>query len=124
MTALARFNPKTHVVGLSRKSAAQLLVDTPGPPQAVDGFTFGIASMHESAPHQGEMHPDGDEVLYVISGRIMVLLETDPVERVELGEGDGLIVPQGVWHKVDILEPAQIAFLTPGPNNQYRQPSQ
>ena len=124
MSNSRRFDPGTHVVGIDPRLAAELLPGSPGPPKAVDGMTFGVASMHENAPHGGEMHPDGDEVLYVISGRLTVVLETNPVERVELGEGDGLIVPKGVWHKVDILEPAKIAFLTPGPNNQYRPPSE
>jgi hypothetical protein len=26
-------------------------------------MTFGVASMSENAPHAGEMHPDGGEVL-------------------------------------------------------------
>lgn len=33
---------------------------------------------------------------------------------------DGLIVPKGAWHRVDILEPSQIVYLTPGPNGKYR----
>ncbi|NIV18071.1 MAG: hypothetical protein GWN47_06570 [Woeseiaceae bacterium] len=33
---------------------------------------------------------------------------------------DGFIVPKGVWHRVDILEPSQIVYLTPGPNGKYR----
>jgi quercetin dioxygenase-like cupin family protein len=34
--------------------------------------------------------------------------------------GDGLVVPKGTWHRVDIIEPSQIVYLTPGPNNQFR----
>ena len=26
--------------------------------------------MEHSAPHEGEVHPDGDEILYVISGKV------------------------------------------------------
>ncbi len=33
---------------------------------------------------------------------------------------DGFIVPKGVWHRVDILEPSQTVYLTPGPNGKYR----
>jgi quercetin dioxygenase-like cupin family protein len=35
--------------------------------------------------------------------------------------GTGLIVPRGVWHRVDFLKPSQIVYLTPGPNNEYRE---
>jgi len=59
-------------------------------------------------------------LLYLISGRVRVTLETDPVEIVEIAPGDGLIVPKGIWHTVDILEPSQIVYVTPGPNNKFR----
>lgn len=39
-----------------------------GPPQRVDGMTIGFVSVTTDAPHKGEVHPDGDEILYVISG--------------------------------------------------------
>ena len=38
-----------------------------GPPQRIDGMTLGIVTMDRDAPHGGEMHPDGDEILCVIS---------------------------------------------------------
>ena len=77
--------------------------------------------MTENAPHSGEMHPDGDEVLYLISGRVLVTLQTKPIQKIEMTPGNGLIVPRGVWHTVDIIEPSQIVYVTPGPNNQFRQ---
>jgi quercetin dioxygenase-like cupin family protein len=74
----------------------------------------------ENAPHSGEMHPDGDEVLYLISGRVKVTLETAPVQELGMSPGDGLIVPKGVWHRVDILEPGKIVYVAPDPNNEFR----
>jgi mannose-6-phosphate isomerase-like protein (cupin superfamily) len=76
--------------------------------------------MTENAPHGGEMHPDGDEVLYLMGGRVRVRLETESVEELEMAPGEGLIVPKGVWHTVEILEPSQIAYVTPGPHNRFR----
>ena len=76
--------------------------------------------MSENAPHNGEMHPDGDEILYLIEGRISVVLETTPPEVLELGAGDGVLVPRGVWHRVDIVEPSRLVYVTPGPNGEYR----
>ena len=64
--------------------------------------------------------PDGDEVLYLISGRIRVVFLDDPIEDIEVLPGAGLVVPKGLWHRVDILEPSQIVYLTPGPNNRFR----
>lgn len=120
MTRALRFDPSSQIVGLDRDLSASLLPERPDPPIPVSGVTFGIATMTENSPHDGEMHPDGDELLYLISGRVRVTLETDPVEILDIAPGDGLIVPKGIWHRVDILEPSQIVYVTPGPNNQFR----
>jgi quercetin dioxygenase-like cupin family protein len=98
-------------------SLARAQVD---PALLVNGVTVGVATMHENSPHAGEMHPDGDKVLYLISGRLRVTLDTATGQRFEMGPGDGLIVPRGIRHRVDIIEPCQIVYVTPGPNGQYR----
>jgi len=120
MKAATRFDPATQTVAVGRDLAAVAGAARPDPPAPVDGFTFGIATMTENSPHDGEMHPDGDEVLYLVSGKVRVTLEFDPVQVIDVSPGDGLIVPKGVWHRVDILEPSQIVYLTPGPNNEHR----
>ena len=86
------------------------------------GFTFTPVSMAGDAPHGGEMHPDGDEILYVVAGRIAVTLELDEVQTIEVGPGQGLIVPRGVWHKVHVLAPAEMVTLSPGPKLEFRAP--
>ena len=120
MSRLIKFNPVTHIIGLSHDFAASKLPEQPDPPVPVDGAIFGVATMSENSPHGGEMHPDGDEVLYLISGRANVVFLDSTEEDVEIRPGDGLVVPKGVWHRVDILEPCQIVYLTPGPNNEFR----
>jgi len=80
--------------------------------------------MTENSPHDGEMHPDGDEVLYLVSGRVNVVFEDINFDDVEIQPGEGLIVPRAVWHRVDILEPSQIVYMTPGPRGEYREKSQ
>ena len=120
MTRPTKFNPRTHTIGLGRDLLAAKIPERPDPPVPVDGVTFGVAAMSENSPHGGEMHPDGDEVLYLIAGRArVVFLDTDD-DDIEMQPGDGLVVPKGVWHRVDILEPCQIVYLTPGPNNEFR----
>lgn len=114
------FDPSTYVIGLGRDFRATKLPERPDPPIPVEGMTFGVASMSENSPHGGEMHPDGDEVLYLISGRVRVVFLDDPLDDVDVRPGDGLVVPQGMWHRVDIIEPSEIVYLTPGPNNQFR----
>ncbi len=120
MTKPITFNPATHTIGLTRGFAASKMPESPDPPVPFSGLTFGVATMTENSPHGGEMHPDGDEVLYLISGRVnVVFLDSDEYD-VEVLPGDGLVVPKGVWHRVDIIEPSQIVYMTPGPNNKFK----
>jgi mannose-6-phosphate isomerase-like protein (cupin superfamily) len=120
MNEPARFNPADFAIGVSHDFMASMIVDRPDPQLPVDGATFGVATMSENSPHGGEMHPDGDEVLYLIFGRIRVVFLDSPIDDFDVEPGDGLIVPKGMWHRVDILEPSQIVYLTPGPNNEYK----
>ena len=114
------FDPAADSIGLSRDFAASVVPERPDPPVPVNGATFGVATMSRNSPHGGEMHPDGDEVLYLISGRLRVVFLDSPLDDVDVLPGDGLVVPKGMWHRVDIIEPSQIVYLTPGPNNEFR----
>jgi len=120
MSKVEEFNPLNQTVAINRDLTAETMPARPDPAIPVDGYTFGVATMSENSPHDGEMHPDGDEVLYLISGKVRITLETDPVQELNILPGDGMIVPKGIWHRVDIVEPSQIVYLTPGPNNEYR----
>lgn len=120
MSEPVRFDATGQTVAIMRDLSAEAMPAQADPAIPVDGYTFGVASMTENSPHDGEMHPDGDEVLYLIDGQVRVMLETDPIQELELNPGDGMIVPKGVWHRVDILEPSRIVYLTPGPNGEYR----
>ena len=120
MTVPMKFNPLDSAIGLDRELAAFKVTEREDPPRPVDGVTFGVASMSENSPHGGEKHLDGDEVLYLISGRANVVFLESLQADIEMRPGDGLVVPKGAWHRVDILEPCQIVYLTPGPNNEFR----
>jgi len=120
MTKPILFKPSTHTIGLDRDLAASKMPERPDPPIPFAGITFGVATMSENSPHNGEMHPDGDEVLYLVSGRVKVVFLDSPEEDIDVRSGDGLVVPKGMWHRVDIIEPSQIVYLTPGPNNKFR----
>ena len=120
MTKPIIFNPSTHTIGLTRGFAASRMPVSPDPPVPFSGVTFGVATMSENSPHGGEIHPDGDEVLYLISGKVKVVFLDSDEEDIDVSPGDGLVVPKGTWHRVDIIEPSQIVYLTPGPNNQFR----
>ena len=120
MTGPVKFDPARYAIGLGRDFSATPIEDRPDPQIPVDGATFGVATMSENSPHDGERHPDGDEVLYLISGKVRVVFVDGDYPDIDVLPGDGLLVPKGVWHRVDILEPCQIVYLTPGPNNEYR----
>ena len=120
MSQAIKFDPNSMTVGVMRDFSVSLVPQQADPALPIDGATFGIATMTRNSPHDGERHPDGDEVLYLISGRVRVVFVDSEEPDIDVMPGDGLIVPKGVWHRVDILEPSQIVYLTPGPNNEYR----
>jgi mannose-6-phosphate isomerase-like protein (cupin superfamily) len=80
----------------------------------------GIADIGRDPPHGGELHPDGDELIYVISGKVRVVGESAPHESCELGPGGACIVSKGEWHCVRILEPTRLLHITPGPQGDHR----
>ena len=52
------------------------VVSSRGGPVRVDGYTVGVVPhMDHPPPHRGELHPDGDELLYLVSGRVEVVLD-------------------------------------------------
>ena len=115
------FDLSCSLLGLKRDGTASLVPWESGPPPRVDGFVIGAPFMTRNAPHGGEMHPDGDELLYVVSGRIDVRLElADGVRTVDVEAGRALVVPRGVWHLIEVTEPARIVHITPGPGGEHR----
>ncbi|MBB3139885.1 cupin domain-containing protein [Halomonas organivorans] len=92
----------------------------PGPPQRIDGMTAGILTVNKGEPHGSEVHPDGDELIYIIYGGILLTCDSDPEREHILGPGQACIVPKGEWHKVSFLEDTQLIHITPGPNGDHR----
>jgi len=93
------------------------VVPTEGRPVRVDGYTFGLVPrMEHPPPHRGEMQPDGDELLYFVAGRVTVVLDDGDQDRVgvetrhEVGPGEAFLVPRGVWHRIEVIEPAHLAW--------------
>jgi mannose-6-phosphate isomerase-like protein (cupin superfamily) len=118
-----RIDLAREVVGLERADRRARLVDQVAgrPPQRIDGFTVGAPRIAGDPPHGGEMHPDGDELLYLVSGAVTVTLELPGGHtQVDLGAGDAVVVPQGVWHNIATREPGQLIHITPGPNGDAR----
>jgi len=115
------FDLSRSLLGLKRDGTASLVPWEAGPPPQVDGFLVSAPIMTSSPPHGGEMHPDADEVLFLISGHVDVILEERGGETVvEVIAGQALVVPRGVWHRVRIRQPSQMLHITPGPGGEWR----
>ncbi len=108
-------------VGFRSDGTTSVAPNPAGPPVRIDGLSVDAPRLQRAAPHGGEMHPDGDELLYVVSGRVTVVLEDrEPPRTVNLAAGEALVVPKGVWHSVEIDEPSQLFHVTPGPGGEHR----
>ncbi len=99
----------------------------PGPPERVDGYSIGVVAVAAGpGPHGGEMHPDGDELLYLLDGEMELIIDdgdeaTMGAETtVRLVTGDVFVMPRGVWHRLEALAPSRLLHATPGPNGDYR----
>jgi len=68
-----------------------------------------------------EMHPDGDELHYLVSGQLDLVLEHDDGDEVvALRAGVSASVPKGVWHRFVVREPAHGLAITFGRGTQHR----
>ena len=122
MSKIIRVDVARELIDIRPDLSVSTRMRQPGPPERIDGMTVGIVTMDpdQAPPHAGEVHPDGDEILFVISGRVRVSGESDGAAAIELGPGQACIVRKGEWHRVHALEPGQLVHITPGPNGGYR----
>lgn len=69
-----------------------------------------------------ERHPNGDEVVIACTGRHVFTQERDDGTRqqIELGPGEALVNPAGVWHTGAHLETGWLVTITPGQGTEDR----
>lgn len=69
-----------------------------------------------------EVHPNGDEVVCLISGSVTFIIETDGEHStVALDEaGSYVIVPKSAWHTAKVNAISQVLFITAGEGTQHR----
>ena len=73
---------------------------------------FDFRSAKDLHSSMQEMHPEADEVLFLLSGAIDVVLEQDETERsIALESGRAAIVPRGVWHRLVMRQPGRLLFI-------------
>ncbi|TQV85627.1 hypothetical protein FKG94_01910 [Exilibacterium tricleocarpae] len=67
--------------------------------------------LHEAS---WEMHPDGDELLYLVSGSTKIYFDLPGGDHeVFLASESFCVVPQAVWHRFQWLMPVTLLFVTP-----------
>lgn len=88
-----------------------------------NGFRgHGLVSCHEFDENwpTWEIHPRGDEVVLLLSGRVTLVLRLEEGDRfVDLEEeGSYVIVPRNVWHTARTNVATRMLFITPGEGTQ------
>jgi mannose-6-phosphate isomerase-like protein (cupin superfamily) len=123
------FDSSTHRVHFEDGPRARALEVTPTfwrdlPPELAGGRILGaslVASPEELHPDTWEMHPEGDELLFLFSGAIDAILESaSGDQRISLTPGSSLIVPAGVWHRLLLREPGLLVVVTRGAGTRMR----
>jgi mannose-6-phosphate isomerase-like protein (cupin superfamily) len=96
-----------------RKFNVEELLD-PLPPRtnfnvaSVDGaYIIRIAKIRDTFPPHH--HPDGDEAWFVYRGRVRIDSESGSVE---LGAGEGTVIPRGLRHSPTCLEEGTLVLVT------------
>ena len=120
MAKITGFTMGTNYVTVSDDASMSVLPEQPGPPPSVKGFTVGLAEMTMAPPHNGERHPDGDELLIVLSGKIKLIIDASEPTTALVNTGEAVIVPKDTWHRIEVLAPTKLIYMTPGPRNDYR----
>jgi mannose-6-phosphate isomerase-like protein (cupin superfamily) len=68
-----------------------------------------------------ERHPNGDEVVMLLTGSLELVFELADGERNLLLEPhEAIVVPRGVRHRGIVHEPGTALFITPGKGTEYR----
>lgn len=85
-----------------------------------DGRLMGTTPQKKDWPHW-ERHPAGDEILTLLSGELVMVLETPRgTRRVPLKAGQTFVVPKGLWHRAEVRKKGVLMFITPGAGTEHR----
>jgi mannose-6-phosphate isomerase-like protein (cupin superfamily) len=93
---------------------------------ATGGGDRVIGAKHGADPadfhaDEWEMHPGGDEVLYLLTGAVDVVLDGPGGQRsFGLRGGRACLVPRGVWHRLILRRPSDLLFVTPAHGTRHR----
>jgi mannose-6-phosphate isomerase-like protein (cupin superfamily) len=124
----SRFDPFATLVHLREDGRALPVAWTPnvwktlrtGDRDRVVGAKHG-AEPEDFHADEWEMHPAGDEFLYLLTGAIDVVLDDPRGKRVvSLQAGQACLVPQAMWHRLILRQPSDLVFVTPARGTRHR----
>ena len=68
-----------------------------------------------------EMHPAGEELLVSVGATVEAVLQRDDGENAAtLSPGMACIVPRGIWHRIRVLNPGVLVFITHGGGTEHK----
>ena len=68
-----------------------------------------------------EMHPHGDEFVYLLAGAVDLQLERGgQVVTIALDGSGAAVVPRGVWHTAKVRSPSRMLHVTRGAGTEHR----
>ncbi|MBS1765807.1 MAG: cupin domain-containing protein [Acidobacteria bacterium] len=68
-----------------------------------------------------EMHPNGDEFVYLLSGSLDLLLEQPGcIQTMPIHSGGAFLIPRGIWHTAKVHAPSRMLHITLGAGTQSR----
>ena len=87
-------------------------------PVQFDGRHVGVLSVESAGVRdEWEIHPDQDEVLYLLGGALDGFLRGDldssGEDTLHLRQGQPCVIPKGIWHRQEVVAPCKVLFLTP-----------
>lgn len=88
--------------------------------QLGEGWVISEFAFTEDWPNW-EMHPHGDEFVYLLAGAVDLLLERgDGVATIALDGSGAAVVPRGVWHTAKVRAPSRMLHVTRGAGTEHR----
>jgi mannose-6-phosphate isomerase-like protein (cupin superfamily) len=84
------------------------------------GRLVSLSDQHTDWGHW-EMHPASDEILFMLSGSLELIVEDKGSETIVLLESlSAVIVPRGAWHRARIRTPGKLLGITGGAGTQHK----
>jgi mannose-6-phosphate isomerase-like protein (cupin superfamily) len=76
----------------------------------------------ETSWESWEIHPNGDEIVILMSGAVDFVLDTPDGEEIcpVRNPGEYIFVTKGVWHTANVVKPSTMLFITAGEGTQGR----